>query len=190
MPGCLLTVVRAATYNTFRFYDPDVGRFINQEPIGLLVGDNLNAYAPSSTGWINPRGWCITTIMTRGTAGQPLRATATITANDIGTGTATNASSRAFARLLGRSSDDMGHIFAKLLGGSGGKGNILPKLSNINRGAFSPFESQVTRQAKQPGQVDVEVIFNYANCETRFTSLLYNVCDKAGNLISQILFSG
>ncbi|UKD16510.1 RHS repeat-associated core domain-containing protein [Burkholderia aenigmatica] len=28
-------------YNTFRFYDPDVGRFINQDPIGLLDGDNL-----------------------------------------------------------------------------------------------------------------------------------------------------
>jgi RHS repeat-associated protein len=34
-------------YNTFRFYDPDVGRFINQDPIGLNGGLNLYAYAPN-----------------------------------------------------------------------------------------------------------------------------------------------
>ncbi|MFP3830647.1 RHS repeat-associated core domain-containing protein, partial [Pseudomonas sp. SIMBA_021] len=44
-------------YNTFRFYDPDVGRFINHDPIGLLGGDNLYAYAPNPTGWIDPWGW-------------------------------------------------------------------------------------------------------------------------------------
>jgi RHS repeat-associated protein len=35
-------------YNTFRYYDPEVGRFITQDPIGLLGGDNLYVYAPSS----------------------------------------------------------------------------------------------------------------------------------------------
>ncbi len=44
-------------YNTFRFYDPDVGRFINHDPIGLMGGDNLYAYAPNPTGWIDPWGW-------------------------------------------------------------------------------------------------------------------------------------
>jgi RHS repeat-associated protein len=45
-------------YNTFRYYDPDVGRFISQDPIGLLGGENLYAYAPNPTGWIDPWGWC------------------------------------------------------------------------------------------------------------------------------------
>ncbi len=44
-------------YNTFRFYDPDVGRFINQDPIGLLGGDNLYQYASNPTGLIDPWGW-------------------------------------------------------------------------------------------------------------------------------------
>ncbi|KVP20460.1 hypothetical protein WJ86_24055 [Burkholderia multivorans] len=44
-------------YNTFRYYDPDVGRFINHDPIGLAGGANVYAYAPSSTGWIDPLGW-------------------------------------------------------------------------------------------------------------------------------------
>ena len=28
-------------YNFFRYYKPDVGRFVNQDPIKLLGGDNL-----------------------------------------------------------------------------------------------------------------------------------------------------
>jgi RHS repeat-associated protein len=44
-------------YNTFRYYDPEVGRFITQDPISLLGGDNLYAYAPNTNGWIDPWGW-------------------------------------------------------------------------------------------------------------------------------------
>ncbi|MDR0244630.1 MAG: DUF6531 domain-containing protein [Burkholderia sp.] len=43
-------------YNTFRFYDPDVGRFINQDPIGLMGGDNLYQYADNPIGWTDPLG--------------------------------------------------------------------------------------------------------------------------------------
>ncbi|APC19413.1 type IV secretion protein Rhs (plasmid) [Pseudomonas frederiksbergensis] len=45
-------------YNTFRYYDPAVGRFTTQDPIGLLGGDNLYRYAPNALGWIDPWGWC------------------------------------------------------------------------------------------------------------------------------------
>jgi uncharacterized protein RhaS with RHS repeats len=34
-----------------------VGRFINQDPIGLLGGENLYAYAPNPNSWIDPWGW-------------------------------------------------------------------------------------------------------------------------------------
>jgi RHS repeat-associated protein len=44
-------------YNTFRYYDPDAGRFISQDPIGLLGGENLYAYVPNPTGWTDPLGW-------------------------------------------------------------------------------------------------------------------------------------
>ncbi|HIH2744404.1 RHS domain-containing protein [Burkholderia aenigmatica] len=43
-------------YNTFRFYDPDIERFINPDPIGLAGGTNLFQYAPNSLGWIDPWG--------------------------------------------------------------------------------------------------------------------------------------
>jgi RHS repeat-associated protein len=44
-------------YNTFRYYDPDVGRFIGQDPIGLSGGENLYAYTPNPTGWMDAWGW-------------------------------------------------------------------------------------------------------------------------------------
>jgi RHS repeat-associated protein len=47
-------------YNTFRFYDPDVGRFTTPDPIGLLGGLNLYQYAPNPIGWVDPWGWSCT----------------------------------------------------------------------------------------------------------------------------------
>ncbi|WP_235810047.1 RHS repeat domain-containing protein, partial [Pseudomonas syringae group genomosp. 3] len=44
-------------YNTFRYYDPEIGRFITQDPIGLSGGDNLYLYAPNPYGWVDPLGW-------------------------------------------------------------------------------------------------------------------------------------
>lgn len=44
-------------YKTFRYYDPEVGRFITRDPIGLLGGFNLYRYMPNPTSWIDPWGW-------------------------------------------------------------------------------------------------------------------------------------
>ncbi|WP_339493278.1 RHS repeat-associated core domain-containing protein [Pseudomonas sp. EA_35y_Pfl1_P108] len=52
-------------YNTFRFYDPDVGRFTTPDPIGLAGGINLYAYAANPYGWIDPLGWSCTSSINR-----------------------------------------------------------------------------------------------------------------------------
>ncbi|MGP7975375.1 RHS repeat-associated core domain-containing protein, partial [Proteus mirabilis] len=44
-------------YNTFRYYAPDLGRFTQQDPIGLAGGINLYAYAPNPLTWVDPWGW-------------------------------------------------------------------------------------------------------------------------------------
>ncbi|EMX8646124.1 RHS domain-containing protein, partial [Providencia stuartii] len=43
-------------YNTFRYYAPDLGRFTQQDPIGLAGGLNLYQYAPNPLTWIDPWG--------------------------------------------------------------------------------------------------------------------------------------
>ncbi|MBV6660209.1 RHS domain-containing protein [Pseudomonas yamanorum] len=47
-------------FNTFRFYDPDVGRFTTPDPIGLQGGLNLYAYADNPLTWLDPMGWAPT----------------------------------------------------------------------------------------------------------------------------------
>ncbi|WP_258521770.1 RHS repeat-associated core domain-containing protein, partial [Taylorella equigenitalis] len=44
-------------YNTFRYYDPEIGRFISLDPIGLLGGLNNYQYAPNPVEWVDPWGW-------------------------------------------------------------------------------------------------------------------------------------
>ena len=43
-------------YNRFRYYDPDVGRFVSQDPIGLAGGANNYQYAPNPAGWTDEFG--------------------------------------------------------------------------------------------------------------------------------------
>jgi RHS repeat-associated protein len=43
-------------YNRFRYYDPVVGRFVHQDPIGLLGGNNSFLFAPNPLDWIDPLG--------------------------------------------------------------------------------------------------------------------------------------
>ncbi|WP_237141784.1 RHS repeat-associated core domain-containing protein [Pseudomonas fluorescens] len=43
-------------HNTFRFYDPDIGRFTTPDPIGLAGGLNLYLYSTNPLTWIDPYG--------------------------------------------------------------------------------------------------------------------------------------
>ena len=43
-------------YNRHRYYDPNGGRFISQDPIRLSGGNNLQQYAPNPTGWVDAIG--------------------------------------------------------------------------------------------------------------------------------------
>lgn len=43
-------------YNRHRYYDPDLARYLTQDPVGLLGGINSYAYAPNPVGWLDPLG--------------------------------------------------------------------------------------------------------------------------------------
>ena len=40
----------------FRYYEPDAGRFVNQDPIGVWGGDNLYRFSSNIQIWIDPLG--------------------------------------------------------------------------------------------------------------------------------------
>jgi len=46
-------------YNRYRYYDPDIGQFVGQDPIGLDGGIALYSYAPNTFAWIDPLGLTI-----------------------------------------------------------------------------------------------------------------------------------
>ena len=43
-------------YNRYRYYDPEPGRYLTQDPIRLLGGLNCYRYATNPTGWVDPLG--------------------------------------------------------------------------------------------------------------------------------------
>lgn len=43
-------------YNRFRYYDPDMARFLSQDPIGLEGSENFYQYAPNPVHWVDPLG--------------------------------------------------------------------------------------------------------------------------------------
>ena len=43
-------------YNRHRYYDPDIGRFISRDPIGLMGGLNIHSYTLNPITWIDPLG--------------------------------------------------------------------------------------------------------------------------------------
>lgn len=43
-------------YNRFRYYCPEIGSFISQDPLGLEAGENVYWFAPNVFEWIDPLG--------------------------------------------------------------------------------------------------------------------------------------
>ncbi|MFC7518492.1 RHS repeat-associated core domain-containing protein, partial [Herbaspirillum sp. GCM10030257] len=71
-------------YNRFRYYDPDSGRFVSQDPIGLQGGNNLYQYAPNPTVWIDPLGLAGYTVGAQTAGGDALSRGVHVNVNGAG----------------------------------------------------------------------------------------------------------
>ena len=49
-------------YNRFRYYSPDSGIYLSQDPIGLEGGGNLYAYVHDPNSWVDPFGLDMVTV--------------------------------------------------------------------------------------------------------------------------------
>ena len=56
LPGQYLDAETGLHYNRFRYYEPRIGRFISQDPIGLAGGLNSFSFAPNPINWTDVLG--------------------------------------------------------------------------------------------------------------------------------------
>ena len=173
-------------YNRFRYYLPNLGGYISQDPI-RLVGNNptIYGYVDNPNFIFDILGWIVIPIYTRGLQNEILTAKATITSSDLGTGTKTNKKSIAQARGLGLDTDDAGHIIAKRLGGSGDVDNVFPQDSHINRGQFKAFEAKIADAVKTYGSVDISIQLKYGKGGTRPTYIIYSYTTPNGDTVTK-----
>ena len=69
-----------------RYYEPEAGRFVNQDPIGLLGGENLYQFALNAQGWIDPLGWAKKVSSLNGKSGVYILTNKTIGRGYVGSG--------------------------------------------------------------------------------------------------------
>ena len=56
-------------YNLMWYYEPEAGRFVNQDPIRLIGGENLYQFAPNAQNWTEALGvWALVHDVLGGTA--------------------------------------------------------------------------------------------------------------------------
>ena len=90
--------------------------------------------------------------------------------SSLGSGGATNPSSRLYATTAGCADDDAGHILANSLGGKGGvrSKNIFPQSPKVNRGKYNKFEQRVKKwilacHTSEPAELKITL-----NCGDKF----------------------
>jgi RHS repeat-associated protein len=59
-PGQWYDAESGLHYNGFRYYDPELGKYISPDPIGIIGGFNEYAYVPSPLTWVDPDGLVVT----------------------------------------------------------------------------------------------------------------------------------
>lgn len=102
----------------------------------------------------NPGGGVGTLVL--GPDDRVLSYTGRILPSDLGTGTATTASARRYARGLGVETDDAGHVLARIFGGIGGSRgrSLIPLDPHVNQVQMRVFETRLQRMLQSATDID------------------------------------
>ncbi|MDR0173144.1 RHS repeat domain-containing protein [Enterobacter sichuanensis] len=149
-------------YNLFRYYDPQVGRFIVQDPIGLNGGWNLYQYAPNPLTWIDPLGLknCGIKYGELDNLGRPTGVQARLNATHINTGTHANPNIQPPGFITGAGSNRArGHLLGRQLGGSGDDVRNLVTIQQrpANTPVMSAVEGRIRKALEQGETIDLNI---------------------------------
>ncbi|MFE2595649.1 RHS repeat-associated core domain-containing protein [Streptomyces sp. NPDC059396] len=151
-PGQYFDPETALHYNVNRYYDPELGRYITADPLGLAPAVNHYAYVPNPFTLADPLGlagceadptWGGRVTFTRDEHGRPYEMNATITRDMLDEGTDARNSLRPPGFLHGDYNQARGHMLARMLGGSG---DTLDNLFTITQ---NPTNSPDMRDLEQ-----------------------------------------
>ncbi|WP_455842893.1 RHS repeat-associated core domain-containing protein [Lelliottia jeotgali] len=149
-------------YATFRYYDSESGRFITQDPIGLLGGWNLYNYAANPLVWVDPLGLsnCGIKYGALDRLGRPTGVKARLDASYINKGTHANPGIQPPGFITGAGSNRAcGHLLGRQLGGSGDDVRNLITIQQrpANTPVMSAVEGRIRKALEQGQIVDVNI---------------------------------
>ncbi|KPQ28518.1 MAG: Rhs family protein [Marinobacter excellens HL-55] len=157
-------------YNRHRYYNPNTGRFLTPDPIGLAGGLNNYQYVPNPTGWVDPLG------LTSISKDSPDREGGSNTWNDFqrdhkGQFSDSTSASNAYRELLEKQSPwpiGFEPSEATLLPGARFQMAMSPTQPSVRPGGFGTFDSIPTVDyvrndlaVKEAWKPDVDRIVTY-----------------------------
>ncbi|MFG7946300.1 RHS repeat-associated core domain-containing protein [Streptomyces cacaoi] len=163
-------------YNVNRYYDPDLGRYVTPDPLGLAPSPNPYAYVPNPFVLADPLGlagcsndptWGGRVRFTRDRHGRPYEMNAIVTRDMLDEGTRAN-NSLTPPGYLGdgrRYNQARGHMLARMLGGSGDTLDNLFTItqSRTNTPEMSTLEQAVYDAVSEGKVVTYNVYLEYAD---------------------------
>ncbi len=132
-------------YNRHRYYDPEQGRYISQDPIGLNGGTNLYGYVTNPTGMVDPLGLNPRAIVTAAQTAEKVRNVGWCIGQDV----ALNNSRDQLPDILEEEMDAARQsraIDLELCRQEKRNRRIFGTKENVNEGKFNPCQEDVAEE--------------------------------------------
>lgn len=174
-------------YNRFRYYDPEAGRYISQDPLGLSGGTKLYAYAKDPLQLVDPLG-LVVTYGPLDALGRPTGIFAELTVADL---RPTGSSVPTFDPPGWQGGahpfhQQRSHLLADTLGGSGSDArNLVTLTDGANHPGMSTSEGQIRRYLRNnpTSSVTLEVTPHYTGNNLVPDRVSMYALDHNGNVL-------